>query len=72
MDKLKPSWFCSICKAERQPSEQKDGPLGPLLMQLEKTNPAAFMLPDDIRDFFDGPKTTDTGEYVENTRKIAL
>lgn len=72
MDRMKSTWLCNICKAERQPVEQKQGAWGPLLMQLERSNPAAFMLPDEVRDFFDGAKTNEFGEYVENTRKIAM
>ena len=71
LDAMSPQWFCNPCKAQRAPVAQRHGIFGPLLTRMERTNPIAFGLPDDIRDYFEGAVTADTGEYVEDIRRVA-
>jgi hypothetical protein len=63
------SWFCNICSSSRNPRQHDDesGAFGALLANLEKTNPSAFHLPKDIREFFEDVKTGPDGEYEEIT-----
>lgn len=60
------SWYCPSCAANRAPEEASPtGILGLVLGQIDKTIPKAFTLPLDVRDYFEGVRTGDEGEYEE-------
>ena len=69
MDPSRPpegEWFCYICESRHDPQPKPPrGVFAALLALLEKKNPVAFNLPYDIRDYFDGVKTGEEGEYEE-------
>ena len=65
-------WFCFHCEAKRtshfRPSR---GLFGSLHQNFEKQNPVAFSLPVSFREYFEGVKTGEEGEYEEvSTAKI--
>ena len=59
-------WFCPRCMARRkkQPTETT-GLLGYMVRRVDDTIPKAFSLPLPIREYFEGVKTGDEGEYEE-------
>ncbi|KAI0011785.1 hypothetical protein F4779DRAFT_157219 [Xylariaceae sp. FL0662B] len=59
-------WYCNECTQRYFPSigEQR-GAFGSLLHALERKNPRAFRLPEDVRDHFEGVRTGAEGEYEE-------
>ena len=58
--------YCYKCKASRSvPPLVERGVFGELTSELNKKNPTAFHLPPAIRDYFDGVKTGDEGEYAD-------
>ncbi|RVX66983.1 hypothetical protein B0A52_09197 [Exophiala mesophila] len=60
------SWYCPSCAANRAPEEATPtGILGLVLGQIDKTIPKAFTLPLDVRDYFEGVRTGEEGEYEE-------
>jgi hypothetical protein len=60
------AWYCCICIARRDPPhKQARGIFASLLDNLEKKNPMSFNLPKDLREYFEGVKTGDEGEYEE-------
>jgi len=60
-------WFCYICQS-KAPTKNGDLPRG-LFAELQRRilgkNPSSFKLPEYIRDYFEGVRTGDSGEYVE-------
>lgn len=59
-------WYCYICASKRDPpSKPARGLFSGLLANLEKKNPVAYNLPLEIRDYFEGVKTGEEGEYEE-------
>ncbi|KAK4936800.1 hypothetical protein LTR10_022389 [Elasticomyces elasticus] len=59
-------WFCPQCVARRNKSTTRPtGLLGLLLRQVGETIPRAFALPAEVRDYFEGVKTGEEGEYEE-------
>lgn len=59
-------WYCCICEAKREPPNKPPrGLFAELLVKLEKCNPSAYSLPLEIRDYFEGVKTGEEGEYEE-------
>lgn len=59
-------WYCFGCIAKReQPQRRSRGLFAPLLSNLDKRNPSVFLLPQEIRDYFDGVATTKDGRFVE-------
>ncbi|KAI4761816.1 hypothetical protein E4T52_06015 [Aureobasidium sp. EXF-3400] len=63
---LNEAWYCFGCTAKRaQPQRQSRGLFSALLLNLEKRNPSNFMLPQDIREYFDGVATAKDGKFVE-------
>ncbi|EXJ90919.1 hypothetical protein A1O1_04025 [Capronia coronata CBS 617.96] len=59
-------WFCPRCVARR--SKQAPSPTGLLglaIRRVDDTIPKAFALPVDIREYFEGVRTGDEGEYEE-------
>ncbi|KAI9809548.1 MAG: hypothetical protein M1827_006783 [Pycnora praestabilis] len=59
-------WYCYICEARKtsQPKPSR-GLFAVLLSNLLKKNPVAYNLPLDIREYFEGVKTGEEGEYEE-------
>jgi hypothetical protein len=67
-DDLPEQWFCFKCLARRVPiPKYPRGLFSGLMNELEKKNPISFRLPASIRDYFEGVKTNDDGEYEEVT-----
>ncbi|KAI9826312.1 MAG: hypothetical protein M1832_000229 [Thelocarpon impressellum] len=65
-DHLPETWFCFVCAAARDPQPRLPrGLFAGLLGHLERKNPVAYNLPADIREYFEGVKTGDEGEYEE-------
>ncbi|KAI9832674.1 MAG: hypothetical protein M1819_004259 [Sarea resinae] len=63
---LPESWFCYICEAKKSPPPKRPrGLFAALDANLEKKNPVAFHLPREIREYFEGVKTGEEGEYEE-------
>ena len=59
-------WYCYKCKASRSaPPQVERGVFGELTSKINERNPAAFHLPQAIRDYFDGVRTGDEGEYED-------
>ena len=59
-------WFCPRCNARRNKVPvNSTGLLGPLVRRVDDAIPKAFSLPYDVRDYFEGVKTGEEGEYEE-------
>ena len=59
-------WYCPRCMARRNRGPaHTSGILGRIINRIEDINPKAFALPFDIREYFEGVKTGDEGEYEE-------
>lgn len=60
-------WFCYICQSRKnpQPKWAKTGVFEPLFTTLNKKNPVAYNLPVEVREYFEGVKTGEEGEYEE-------
>lgn len=60
-------WFCYMCEARKDPQiRPARGLFAELAHRLAKQNPIAFSLPNSIREYFEGVKTGEEGEYEEN------
>ncbi|KIW10792.1 hypothetical protein PV08_10091 [Exophiala spinifera] len=65
-DEVEGEWFCPQCVAKRSRSTTKPtGLLGSLIRRVDDTIPKAFALPLDVREYFEGVKTGEEGEYEE-------
>ncbi|TGZ79988.1 hypothetical protein EX30DRAFT_396580 [Ascodesmis nigricans] len=67
-------WFCNEClKREKPPKPAPKGLFCDLLNKIERRNPAAYQLPEGIRNYYKGVSTGKTGQYVaipgHNVRK---
>ena len=60
-------FYCYKCRDRRNllPNATPPGALGGLFGDLVKTNPVAFNLTNSVRDYFEGVKTGEEGEYEE-------
>ncbi|KAI1467011.1 uncharacterized protein F4812DRAFT_45615 [Daldinia caldariorum] len=59
-------WYCNECKNRQcPPFGEHIGPLRSLFTALDRKNPRAFRLPEDVRDLFEGVRTGPEGEYEE-------
>jgi hypothetical protein len=61
-------WLCVVCEPKPPPpaSEsrvRKGGIFAALLPVLDKQSPIAFALPSEYREYFEGVKTGDDGEF---------
>ncbi len=66
-DMPKHAWYCYTCNAKRAPQPKHTrGLFASLLNHLEKRNPVAYNLPEGIREYFEGVKTGEEGEYEES------
>ncbi|KAL2428507.1 hypothetical protein ABEF91_008742 [Exophiala dermatitidis] len=65
-EEVEGEWFCPRCVARRsKQAPQPTGLLGPAIRRVEDIIPKAFALPVDIREYFEGVRTGDEGEYEE-------
>ena len=63
---LEEPWFCHVCVAKRNPpSKQPHGIFAQLLHGLEKRNPTNFVLPQSLREYFEGVSTGKDGKFSE-------
>lgn len=70
---LQEPWFCNVCKARRSLTEaEPERPVrqlfAPLLSYLDKINPESFVLPQDVRDFYEGVTIDEDGHYSRANR----
>jgi hypothetical protein len=67
------NWLCTVCESNPRYDVSREGIFSPLYVILDKQNPVAFSLPEDVREYFEGVKTGEEGEYeaMQNGRKIA-
>ncbi|OLL23273.1 hypothetical protein NEOLI_000863 [Neolecta irregularis DAH-3] len=62
------AWFCRECWVMRHPPDKPPRSIfSELLFKMNKRNPALFVLPDSIRNFFQGVSTGSHGEYVDTS-----
>lgn len=63
---LQEPWFCFKCVGKRaQPQKQQRGLFSSLLTNLDKRNPTAFSLPQNLREYFDGISTGKDGRFLD-------
>lgn len=59
-------WYCNECKYRYSPPfDEHTGVFRSLLYALDRKNPRAFRLPEEVRDCFEGVRTGADGEYEE-------
>lgn len=59
-------WFCPQCQAKRvKDTEDSKAIFGKAFRALEHVIPRAFSLPEGIREYFEGVRTGEEGEYTE-------
>ncbi|KAL9614619.1 MAG: hypothetical protein Q9167_000907 [Letrouitia subvulpina] len=59
-------WFCTVCQSQRVPTTQiPRGLFASLKTIANAKNPVAFHLPADLRNYYDGVRTGEDGEYEE-------
>ena len=59
-------WYCHNCIAKRTaPRKHQRGLFSSLLSNLDKRNPTNFLLPEYIREYFDGVTTGKDGKFAE-------
>ncbi|KAH7551472.1 hypothetical protein BM1_09788 [Bipolaris maydis] len=69
------AFYCYECNAKfgaPDDSEETHPSLGPLFDKLERTNPRAFALPQDIQNNFEGVSARPDGSYFEEVKKFPL
>ncbi|KIX03776.1 uncharacterized protein Z518_07329 [Rhinocladiella mackenziei CBS 650.93] len=65
-EEVEGEWFCPRCVARRtKEAPRPSGLLGLVIRRVDDTIPKAFALPLDIREYFEGVRTGDEGEYEE-------
>lgn len=59
-------WFCTVCQSQRLPATHLPRGLFASLKTIANAkNPVAFHLPADLRNFYEGVRTGEDGEYEE-------
>lgn len=69
------SFYCYDCTVRLSPPEEAAetfAGLGPLFTLLEKTNPRAFALPQDVQTHFEDVSARGDGSYFEEVKKFPL
>ena len=65
-DDVEGEWFCPQCQAKRTKDvKESHGILGKVVGRVQNIIPKAFALPMEVRDYFDGVRTGEGGEYEE-------
>lgn len=65
-------WFCYICHSSVDNSgNTPQGLFSELQRRVVSKNPSSFKLPAYIRDYFEGVKTGENGEYAETQTQKA-
>ncbi|KAH0841742.1 hypothetical protein AYO21_01026 [Fonsecaea monophora] len=65
-EEVEGEWFCPRCVARRTKQvPHPSGLFGLVLRRVDDIIPKAYSLPSDIRDYFEGVRTGDEGEYEE-------
>ncbi|KAI9725136.1 MAG: hypothetical protein M1828_003478 [Chrysothrix sp. TS-e1954] len=65
---LDEAWYCYICEARRHSRTKLErGMFTELLDGLVKKNPSDFLLPQGVRDFFEGVGTAEYGVYEDSS-----
>ncbi|RYP77960.1 hypothetical protein DL771_000819 [Monosporascus sp. 5C6A] len=60
-------WYCNECTQRYfPPIGERKGAFSDFLAVLERKNPRAFRLPEDIREHFEGVRTGPDGEYEDS------
>ncbi|RMZ83230.1 hypothetical protein DV738_g1221, partial [Chaetothyriales sp. CBS 135597] len=59
-------WFCPVCVSKRSGQQAEvAGLMGKVIQRLDGLIPKAFSLPYHIREYFEGIRTGEAGEYEE-------
>lgn len=59
-------WLCATCRARHHRQEpQSRGFFGRLLNNVDDANPKAYAMSSYIRNYFEGVKTGEEGEYQD-------
>lgn len=68
------AFFCHECRPKGSLDESVDSypGLATLFRSLERTNPRAFALPQEIQDLFEGVSPRADGSYYEEVKKFPL
>ncbi|KAF2134660.1 hypothetical protein P153DRAFT_371991 [Dothidotthia symphoricarpi CBS 119687] len=70
------SFYCYECTAKLGPPEdptaESRSSLGPLFKSLERSNPRAFALPQDVQTHFENVTARADGSYFEEMKKFPL
>jgi hypothetical protein len=69
------SFYCYECTAKAgtaEDSAESHPSLGPLFKALERSNPRAFALSQDVQNAFEGVSARGDGSYSEEVKKIPL
>lgn len=64
-------WRCYECQPKDDYLEKPSGLFGALLDSLKGRNPVQFKLPEHIRTYFEGVRTGETGEYIEEKKWVS-
>jgi len=64
-------WFCYMCQSRAANGSFAHGLFSELQRHIAGKNPSSFKLPLDIRDYFEGVKTGEQGEYAESQTQRA-
>jgi len=64
-------WFCYMCQSRAANGSFAHGLFSELQRHIAGKNPSSFKLPLDIRDYFEGVKTGEQGEYAESQTQTA-
>ena len=63
---LPETWHCHVCTARNVPQpKQPRGLFGNIMENLGKRNPVSYIMPMDIRDFFENVVTGQEGEFKD-------
>nr|POE77953.1 curved dna-binding protein [Quercus suber] len=70
---LNEPWYCFQCHARNlnhpeSPQKVVRGIFAPLLSSIKKTNPSAYCLPLEIREYFEGVDTDKDGTFMSGVR----
>lgn len=70
------SFYCYECTAKLGSPEdltaESCSSLGPLFRSLERCNPRAFALPQDLQTYFENVSARADGSYFEEVKKFPL